>query len=79
MRCPSELAITKGCPPSMTATQEFVVPKSIPTTFAISSPWASVEIYFFSKHSGISRYLVYLVSRSQSQTGNAITEALPLL
>ena len=33
---PSEFAITVGSPPSKTATQEFVVPKSIPITFAIS-------------------------------------------
>ncbi len=32
---PSALAITVGSPPSNTATQLFVVPKSIPITFAI--------------------------------------------
>ncbi len=32
VRIPSELAITTGLPPSMTATTEFVVPKSMPTT-----------------------------------------------
>jgi hypothetical protein len=30
------LVITTGSPPSMTATQEFVVPKSIPIIFPIS-------------------------------------------
>lgn len=30
---PSELAITTGSPPSITATHEFVVPKSIPIIF----------------------------------------------
>jgi hypothetical protein len=35
VRLPSALAMTTGCPASMTATQEFVVPKSMPTTFAI--------------------------------------------
>src|SRR5208282_3614595 len=35
VRLPSELAITTGSPPSMNATQLFVVPKSIPITFAI--------------------------------------------
>ena len=34
-REPSELVITVGSPPSITATTEFVVPKSIPITFAI--------------------------------------------
>jgi hypothetical protein len=29
------LAITTGCPPSITDTQEFVVPKSIPITCPI--------------------------------------------
>src|SRR5208282_1617761 len=35
VRLPSELAITTGSPPSMIATQLFVVPRSIPITFAI--------------------------------------------
>src|SRR3989344_5244813 len=34
---PSAEWITLGAPPSMTATQEFVVPKSIPIIFAINS------------------------------------------
>ena len=32
---PSGLVITVGSPPSITATQEFVVPKSIPIIFPI--------------------------------------------
>ena len=32
---PSAFAITTGSPPSITATHEFVVPKSIPITFDI--------------------------------------------
>ena len=35
VRPPSALAMTTGSPPSMTATQELVVPKSIPMIFAI--------------------------------------------
>ena len=35
VRCPSEFGITTGSLPSITATQEFVVPKSIPIIFAI--------------------------------------------
>ena len=35
VRLPSALAITVGSPPSRTATTEFVVPRSIPTAFAI--------------------------------------------
>ena len=35
VRAPSALGITTGSPPSMTATQEFVVPKSMPIVFAI--------------------------------------------
>ena len=35
VRCPSLFSITRGFPPSMIATQEFVVPKSIPIIFAI--------------------------------------------
>src|SRR6266850_956265 len=36
-RLPSWLGITVGVPPSMTATTEFVVPRSMPITFAIAS------------------------------------------
>ena len=35
VRLPSEFSSTTGSPPSMTAMQEFVVPKSMPKTFAI--------------------------------------------
>src|SRR5437867_2358498 len=35
-RLPSLLMITVGLPPSITATTEFVVPRSMPTAFAIS-------------------------------------------
>src|SRR3979411_296192 len=37
VRLPSLLIITVGLPPSITATTEFVVPKSIPTAFAITN------------------------------------------
>src|SRR5205085_6072641 len=35
VRPPSSLAMTLGSPPSITATQELVVPRSIPIIFAI--------------------------------------------
>jgi hypothetical protein len=35
---PSLFTITVGFPPSMTATTEFVVPRSIPIAFAIKTP-----------------------------------------
>src|ERR671934_513463 len=38
VRDPSALGMTVGSPPSITATTEFVVPRSIPTALAISSP-----------------------------------------
>jgi hypothetical protein len=34
-RLPSEFSNTEGSPPSMTAMQELVVPRSMPITFAI--------------------------------------------
>ncbi len=37
VRAPSEFSITLGAEPSMTATHELVVPRSMPITFAISS------------------------------------------
>src|SRR6185503_18271974 len=40
MRLPSWLGTTRGSPPSITATTEFVVPRSMPITFAmLSSLW----------------------------------------
>ncbi len=36
---PSELGITTGSPPSMTATTELVVPRSIPITLPIPAPY----------------------------------------
>ena len=38
VRAPSEFSITLGLPPSMIATQLFVVPRSMPMIFAILSP-----------------------------------------
>ena len=35
VRAPSEFSITFGCPPSMIATQLFVVPRSMPMIFAM--------------------------------------------
>ena len=35
VRLPSRLVTTRGLPPSITATQQFVVPRSIPMTFPI--------------------------------------------
>jgi hypothetical protein len=38
VRPPSAFGITTGSPPSMTATTELVVPRSIPMTFAMGTP-----------------------------------------
>ena len=38
VRAPSEFSMTLGLPPSITATHEFVVPRSIPITLAMDSP-----------------------------------------
>src|SRR5215471_7694700 len=38
VRPPSEFAMTAGSPPSRTATTEFVVPRSIPTTLLMRLP-----------------------------------------
>ena len=37
VRLPSELGMTTGSPPSMTATQEFVVPRSMPMTLGMEA------------------------------------------
>src|SRR3990167_8961495 len=39
MRLPSELAMTTGAPPDTKATHEFVVPRSIPITLPMESPF----------------------------------------
>src|ERR1700682_5992627 len=44
VRPPSSLGITLGSPPSITATTEFVVPKSIPIIFAIAAPTCTVIV-----------------------------------
>ena len=38
VRPPSAFGMTDGSPPSITAMAEFVVPRSIPSTFAIAAP-----------------------------------------
>src|SRR5690606_37164219 len=43
VRPPSAFGITTGSPPTITATTEFVVPRSMPITFAISSPLTYVS------------------------------------
>jgi hypothetical protein len=35
VRAPSFVAMTRGLPPSITATQQFVVPRSMPTALPI--------------------------------------------
>ncbi len=45
VRIPSELAITIGFPPSMTATTELVVPRSMPTTLPMR--WFSPYVLRF--------------------------------
>lgn len=37
MRCPSAFVTIVGFPPSIAATAEFVVPRSIPTTFSLTT------------------------------------------
>jgi hypothetical protein len=37
MRLPSAFVMTMGSPPSITATHEFVVPRSIPMTLGIAT------------------------------------------
>src|ERR671935_2628808 len=43
VRDPSALGMTVGSPPSRVATTELVVPRSIPTALAISSPQSLVD------------------------------------
>jgi hypothetical protein len=47
VRMPSEFSMTLGLFPSITATQELVVPRSIPITFAITdlSFWQTVRAH----------------------------------
>src|SRR5579862_174795 len=45
VRAPSEFSTTTGSPPSMTAMQEFVVPKSMPKILAIKTVTPFVETW----------------------------------
>src|SRR6185295_8742293 len=49
VRLPSEFSRTSGSPPSITAIQELVVPKSIPNTFGIKL-YCSVKFQIPIKH-----------------------------
>src|SRR6266536_2588459 len=59
VRAPSALGITMGTPPSTTATQELVVPRSMPITFDL--PYLDVEMRFHGKPS-------WVVVRSEEHT-----------
>ena len=48
VRLPSVFAITVGSPPSSTATTEFVVPRSIPTAFAMFISYSALSALVFS-------------------------------
>jgi hypothetical protein len=51
VRAPSAFSMTFACLPSITATQEFVVPRSIPIAFdTAQSPYAIVSIASFRQH-----------------------------
>src|SRR5262247_2920657 len=65
-RLPSWFGMTVGFPPSMTATTEFVVPKSIPITFAITlcAPFCTPEGVTSSGHGGDRRAVPSLPSCS---------------
>src|SRR5688572_13998781 len=52
VRPPSALGMTTGSPPSMTATTEFVVPRSIPMTFAIGCSF----VFEFSSRDGVAAF-----------------------
>src|SRR5450759_1848254 len=45
IRAPSALGITTGSPPSITAIQEFVVPRSIPITFGTVASYLLLYSY----------------------------------
>jgi hypothetical protein len=53
VRLPSEFSSTEGSPPSITAMQEFVVPKSMPSIFAIKL-LICFSVLSFSSHFTIS-------------------------
>src|SRR5690349_13927856 len=68
-RPPSELGMTTGSPPSMTATTELVVPRSIPITF---SAIASLELCVkaWAKKPWLSLY--HVLNSAQAQLVQAI-------
>src|ERR671928_161865 len=57
VRAPSALGITVGSPPSRVDTTELVVPRSIPTALAISSPQTSFWDRFTAQDRDLSRPL----------------------
>src|SRR5208282_6615879 len=60
VRLPSEFSSTAGSPPSMTAMQEFVVPKSIPITFAIKMLYLDTQNLGSSSKGGATSSVLYV-------------------
>src|SRR5262249_11417433 len=77
---PSSLGITLGSPPSITATQEFVVPRSIPIILAIFGSFHRYKCLFFNisrLHYTVLWELSEMLSRIRCARGGMGCGALP--
>src|SRR6266705_5089182 len=83
VRAPSEFSITLGLPPSMIATQELVVPRSIPMIFPMVFPFEFSRKYL-EADMGIklptSSLIVFRFSHGdQCRPDHPVVQAVPLL
>src|SRR2546425_11293364 len=80
---PSAFGITRGSPPSITATTEFVVPRSIPTVLGIASSLSSRQTIALTVLSArgprLSTRLVYPLSGVLSSSSDGLFLVLVLL
>src|SRR5215470_2670871 len=65
---PSALGMTTGSPPSMTATQELVVPRSIPITFGTVASYNNLNLFYDSEVVSVVLSLLAAASASDAST-----------
>src|SRR5205085_10003399 len=76
VRAPSEFSMTLALPPSMMATQEFVVPRSMPMIFAMVMP-LSIQVCV---RDGVSRPFFNRANhRHERRTQHPVVQAVALL
>src|SRR6185503_10395743 len=79
VRAPSEFSITLGLPPSMIATHELVVPRSMPMIFAMVVPSVRFQVTVGDGVSGAVFNLPRLGDAHQGRSHDALVQRIALL